>query len=280
MAVITITEILGGDNIAGSRITINDNFKRVANAINTLETRLDTSFTPGGSLNVGNALIRRYTNPTTTQIFNCEATGLFQGNLNVLLDLGISQSTSVGLDLTVNRNVTFSGAAIGGPWEFTSQVRSTFENEIVNEQLNGATVIAPALNPQPPTAGTTRVISSVIGYSVLRILTDTYAGVLGVSDADTIQLPIVGVGATPGQILTIILDGTLPSGTPMSGGLKITNINNAFAPGAVTTQLVMGAVTATNSADIRKLAVTLFADAAGWRVLNITQSTGVIDITY
>jgi hypothetical protein len=277
MAVVTITEILGGDNIAGSRITINDNFKRVANAINTLETRLDTSFTPGGSLNVGNALIRRYTNPTTTQIFNCEATGLFQGNLNVLLDLGISQSASVGLDLNVSRNVTFSGAAIGGPWEFTSQVRSTFENELVIEQLNAATVVAPALNPQPPTVGTTRTISSVIGYSVLRVLTDTYAGVLGVSDADTIQLPAVGVGATPGQILTVIIDGTFPSATPIPGGLKISATN--FATGAVTTQIVMGAITPTNSADIRKIAITLFADAAGWRVLNITQSTAG-DITY
>ena len=44
MATITITEILGNDNIAGSRVTINDNFKKVANAINTLETYLDTSF--------------------------------------------------------------------------------------------------------------------------------------------------------------------------------------------------------------------------------------------
>jgi len=68
MAVITITEILGGDNIAGSRLTLNDNFKKLANAINTIEKRLDTSFNPGGSLNVGNALIRKYTNAATTQI--------------------------------------------------------------------------------------------------------------------------------------------------------------------------------------------------------------------
>ena len=48
MAVISITEILGGDNISGSRITINDNFKRLTNAINTISlTASGTTFTAG-----------------------------------------------------------------------------------------------------------------------------------------------------------------------------------------------------------------------------------------
>ena len=53
MATVTITEILGGDNIAASRIVLNNNFTLLQNAINTLETRLNTSYVPGGSLNVG-----------------------------------------------------------------------------------------------------------------------------------------------------------------------------------------------------------------------------------
>jgi len=272
MAVITITEILGGDNIAGSRVTINDNFKRVANAINTIETRLDTSFTPGGSLNVGNALIKKYTNPTSLQIFTCEATGLFQGNLNVLLGLGVTQSANVGLDLTVNRNVLFDGAAVGGPWVFTSDVRSIFSDEIVNQQAFAGTTTAPILDPQALIGGgMNRNVTTVIGYSVLRINATTHTGVAPFN-CDTITLPTVGGGgATAGQILTIIIDGAA-GGTAMGGGFKLDKAPFApdgSAPGAF---LAMGFVTNTNTINIRKLAVTLFADSVGWRVLNITQA--------
>lgn len=276
MAVLTLTEILGGDNISGSRTTINDNFKRISTAVNAIETRLNTSFTPGGSLNVGNALIRRYTNPTTAQIFDCEATALIQGNLNVLLDLGVSQSASITLDAIVGRNVTFNGSAIGGPWVFTSNIRSNFTNEIINQQLYQGTVSAPAINLQAlPGAGAVRNISSVIGYSVLRINLSTYTGVAP-NDCEAIVLPPVGSGATPGQILHVIIDGAAGAALA-SGYFYISNTN--FAPGAVSTQIQMSNVTSTTSNDVRKMALTLFADAAGWRVLNITQSTAN-DITY
>lgn len=279
MAVITLTEILGGDNIAGSRITINDNFKRASNAINTLETRLDTSFTPGGSLNVGNALIRRYTNPTTAQIFDCEATALIQGNLNVLLDFGVSQSTSVTLDATVGRNINFTGSAVGGPWVFTSSVRSTFVNEVVNQQLYQGTVGAPAVNVQslPSTpSGTLRQIPSVIGHSVLRVDLSAYTSIAP-NDCEGIVLPTVA-SSTPGQILTVIIDG--PAGATLAGGFFTIAPTN-FAPGAVdaVNGIRMSIVTPTTSNDIRKLAVTIFADFSGWRVLNVTQAVAG-DITY
>jgi hypothetical protein len=273
MAVITLTEILGGDNIAGSRITINDNFKRVSNAINTLETRLDTSFTPGGSLNVGNALIRRYTNPTTAQIFDCEATGLFQGNLNVLLDMGVSQSATITLDTTIGRNVNFTGSAVGGPWTFTSNIRSTFTNELTNQQLYQGTVGAPAVDPQTLAGGgTIRNLLSVSGHSVLRIITTTYLTSLA-NDCDTINLPV----GTAGQILTIILDdttgATFPSANPMPTGFHISNTN--FAAGALTLAQISMANSGTNVTTARNAAVTLFADASGWRVLSFSG-----DVTY
>jgi hypothetical protein len=275
MAVITITEILGGDNIAGSRVTINDNFKRVTNAINTIETRLDTSFNPGGSLNVGNALIKKYTNPTSAQIFTCEATGLFQGNLNVLLDMGITQSLDVGLDFDSHKNVTFDGAAVGGPWQFVSNIRTVVTNEVANSQAYAANVVAPLLDPQTLTGvGTARSVASVIGFSVLRINAATYTG-LGTFNCDTIILPAVGTTAvTNGQILTIIIDG-LASATAMVGGFKIDP--STLAPGYASPIAIGAATIATNTTAIRKLAVTLFADSVGWRVLSITQpSAGII----
>lgn len=273
MAVITITEILGGDNIAGSRITINDNFKRLANAINTIETRLDTSFNPGGSLNVGNALIRRYTNPTSAQIFDCEATGLFQGNLSVLLDLGVTQSISTGLDLTVSRNTVFDGSAVGGG-SLLSQVRSTFTNEFVNQQLYTGTVSAPVVNPQSlpqiPSA-TTRAISSVANHSVLRIDLSTYDSTVTANSCDTIALPV----GTNGQILTVIID-TISTNAMTNFQIDTTsNFDSAYAG----TPIIIGNTNAPNTPGVKKLAVTLFYSTTGWRVLSVTQPLSG-DITY
>jgi len=269
MAVITITEILGGDNLAGSRLTLNDNFKKLASAINTIETRLDTSFNPGGSLNVGNALIRKYTNAVTSQIFTCEASALFQGNLNVSLDLGITKSINAGLDLNVSRNVLFDGAASGGG-SFVSQVRSTFKHEIVNQQLSDGTTIAPTLNPQTLSGGTSRNITTVVGYSVLRLDLSTYSGA-GTTNCDTIILPSVGgAGCTPGQILTVIIDTKSP--VPCPSGFQIDK--STLAPNAgtpVNIAIGVGTVINTDDVEVYKLAVTLFADHNGWRVLNVTQ---------
>ena len=263
MAVISITEILGGDNISGSRITINDNFKRLTNAINTIETRLDTSFNPGGSLNVGNALIRKYTNPTSSQIFTCEATGLFQGNLNVSLDLGVTQSITSGLDVTVGRNFVLSGAATGGG-SFTSQVKTSFEKDISNLQLWDGITAAPTLNPQSltPAGSAIRQINSVIGHSVLRLDLSTYDSATS-DNCDTITLPNVsGFGTTVqyGQILTIIID------VPSSNAMANFQINSSTL--ATGSNIIIGGAISLQSADIRKLAVTLFADHNGWRVLS------------
>jgi hypothetical protein len=274
MAVISITELLGGDNIAGSRITINENFKKLTNAINTIETRLDTSFNPGGSLNVGNALIRRYTNPTSSQIFTCEATGLFQGNLNVSLDLGVTRSITTGLDATIGRNFLLSGAATGGG-SFTSQVKSSFEREISNLQLWDGITAAPVVNPQAltPAGGTVRAIPSVIGHSVLRLDLSTYDSTTA-DNCDTIILPnISGAGTTLqyGQTLTVIID------TPSTNAM--TNFQIDASTLATSSNIIMGNITSMTSADIRKLAITLFADHNGWRVLHLAQST-TGDITY
>jgi hypothetical protein len=273
MATITLTEILGGDNIAGSRITINDNFKRVANSINTLETRLDTSFTPGGSLNVGNALILKYTNPTSAQIFTCEATGLFQGNLNVLLNLGVTQSISAGLDATVSRNFVLDGAAVGGG-SFLTQVRSTFENEVVNQQLFNGIPAAAALDlqtlPQLPSS-IIRAIPSVANHSVLRVDLGTYDAATPATACNVIQLPV----GTNGQVLTVIIDTIAPN--PCANFQIDTTAN--FDPGYSTTPIIIGNFSPPDSADVKKLAVTLYYSTTGWRVLNIAQGTSG-DITY
>ena len=278
MAVITVTEILGGDNLAGSRITINDNFKKVTNAINTLETRLDTSFVPGGSLNVGNALIRKYTNPTSAQIFDCEATGQFQGNLNVLLDVSVTQSISAGLDVTAGRNINFTGSS--GSGTFLSSIFSEFRTGFALTQLGAQTIAAPTLNPQTllPAGNISRnITASLVGYTVLRLDLSTYNSAT-VDNCEEIVLPAVGIGATLGQVITVIVDATSP--LAIGGGFKISNTN--FDPGYTLPIAIGVGPFGTDDVRIKKVAITLFADAAGWRVLNIAQpNVGVSpDVTY
>lgn len=272
MANITITELLGGDNIAGSRITINDNFKKLANAINTLEGRLDTSFNPGGALNVGNAIIKKYTNPTSAQIFTCEATGLFQGNLNVALNLGVTQSITAAQNLVVNKNVTFDGSAVGGG-ALLSQVPSTFENEFRNSQLGTGGLL---LDPQALAGGgTSRTMAagSLLGVSALRLNLSAYTGTAP-NDCDTITIP----QGTLGQVLTIFVQSVPAAATGLATfTISATNIASNAA-------IVFQANTAANFCTlngIRKLAITLFYDAAGWRVLNVANPGGSIySITY
>lgn len=271
MANITLTEILGGDNIAGSRITINDNFKKVANAINVLETRLDTSYNPGGALNVGNAIIKRYTNPTSAQIFTCEASGLFQGNLNVSLALAVTNNITVGQNLTVNKNITFDGTAVGGG-TFTSQITSIFEKEIRNSQLFTSSV----LDPQAIAgAGTSRTMApgSLNNASVLRLDLSTYTGTAP-NNCDTIVLPT----GQNGQIVTVFIED------PISAGISLSQFKIAGgAPLATSNDIVFRASSSVlfESADVRKLAVTLFYDQNGWRVINVANpGDGVYEIEY
>ena len=41
--IITLTEIQGTDSVSSSRITINNNFKKLAKAVGDIQTRIDTS---------------------------------------------------------------------------------------------------------------------------------------------------------------------------------------------------------------------------------------------
>ena len=280
MATVTITEILGSDNIAGSRITINSNFSNLATAINNLETRLDTSYTPGGSLNVGNALIKRYTNPVTAQIFTCEATGLFQGNLNVSKSVSITEALSVGTNLTVSGNVTFDDAATGGG-TFVSELPFDLDAAFSSPQLDGQSASnAYLLNPQSlsqtPSA-TVRAIAAGSNFpkiGVIRLNFSTYAPGTTATSCDTVQLPAVGsANVTPGQVVTVIIDQPAATGTT-GATFKISSTNLATG---YNNDIELNDITVidSDSFELRKVAVTLYADTQvgnGWRVLNSTPS--------
>ena len=191
MATITITEILGSDNIAGSRITINSNFSKLVNAINTIETYLDSSFVPGASLNVGSALIKRYTRPITDQIFTCEATGLFGGNLNVGQDSGVTRDSVVGRHETVHGNFTLDGT-VGVASIFTSTIPHSHDGSIISPQLYASNASnSLAIDPQtlttPTTTSTARNIPTTSPNPLTTSATTAFSSPLDFATAPKIR---------------------------------------------------------------------------------------------
>jgi hypothetical protein len=280
MATITITEILGSDNIAGSRPTINDNFKKVAAAINTLETYLDTSFVPGAALNVGSALVKRYTRPITDQIFTCEATGLFNGNLNVGQDLGVTRDFTVGRHQTIHGNVTLDGT-VGINSIFTSSIPFSQDASMINLQLNaGLTTNSLVVDTQaltsPTSTSATRIITTTTTFpkvSVIRLSWANYTG-SGTNNCTAIDLPAVSdANVKAGQIITLLVDAPAPLGTSgIDLELSVTNLDSAYTSVKFNS---FSSFQADNTA-IRQAAITLYADTTGWRILNSVGTTVVI----
>lgn len=280
MATVTITEILGSDNIAGSRITINSNFSNLATAINNIEARLDTSFTPGGSLNVGNALIKRYTNPVTAQIFTVEASALIQGNLNVSKTLSITEALNVGTDLTVSGNVTFDDAATGGG-TFACELPFDLDAAQSSPQLDGqsgsnAYLLNPQTLSQSPSANVRQIAAGAnfpkIG--VIRLNYSTYAPGITATSCEKIQMPAVSsANVTPGQVVTVVIDQPAATGTTGAYfGISSTNLAAGYDQDILLSGIT-GAFIDSDSYELRKVAVTLYADTQvgnGWRVLSST----------
>lgn len=277
MATVTITEILGSDNIAGSRITINSNFSKLTNAINTLETYLDSSFTPGAALNVGSALVKKYTRPITDQIFTCEATGLFGGNLNVGQDSGVTRDSVVGRNETVHGNFTLDGT-VGVTSIFTSAIPHSHDGSVISPQLYAAStsnslVIDPQALTQPTSTNAARNITTTSSFkkvSVIRLDWSNYTG-SGTANCDTIILPTVtDVNVGNGQIITLLIDAAAPAGTSISFALDSSTLDGAGAAGtAYENGVVFNATPGdADSGTMRQTAITLYADDNGWRILH------------
>jgi hypothetical protein len=85
---ISVTEILGTDSLAGSRLVINDNFNVLADAVNDVLVYLNTS---SGTLTnltslTTNTLTVGLSSPrlqVTTSVFNITANPVVQGNMNL-----------------------------------------------------------------------------------------------------------------------------------------------------------------------------------------------------
>ena len=273
MATVTITEILGSDNIAGSRITINSNFTKLANSINTLETYLDTSFTPGAALNVGSALVKKYTRPITDQIFTCEATGLFGGNLNVSQDLGVTRDSVVGRHTTLHGNLNLDGTN-GSTSAFTSSIPVSQNAANINPQFyETASLNTLFINPQtlttPSSTSTARNIVATTSFNkvnTIRLDWSTYNSAVPATNCKAIILPTTNVAQ--GQIINLLVDYPAPLGTTGTDlELDITNLDPCYTSILFNNNLAPALVEADDTR-LRQAAITLYYDTTGWRILN------------
>jgi hypothetical protein len=280
MATITITEMLGSDNVAGSRITINENFKKVADAINTIENYLDTSFVPGAALNVGSALVKKYTRPITDQIFTCEATGLFGGNLNVSQDLGVTRDAVTGRHHTIHGNLVLDGTNAVGNKVTASipfDVNAAFSSpQFYASATSNSLVIDPQTLTTPTTTSTTRNIVTTSTFpktSVIRLNWSNYTGAT-TFNCDSIILPAVtDPNVTQGQILTVMVDNPAPSGTTgIDLSIDVTNLDSSYSSITFNTDPGVPA----DDARLRQAVITFVADTNGWRVLHAVGATVTI----
>lgn len=273
MASITITQLLGGDNIAGSRITINDNFAKLAAAINTQETYLDTSATPGAALNVGSALIKKYTRAITAQIFTCEATGLFGGNLNVGQDSGVTRDLTVGRNATIHGGLTLDGTA-GGTLASTIPISQDAGN--INPQFYGTGNCLIQDTQALVGSGTTRAIVATSNFKKVNTIHLNYANYTGVApfDCSTITLPsVTDANVINGQVITVMISAPAGSGTA-NFGIDISTLDT----GTYSNVLFNSTNTyATSAPVLRQSVITLFAGANGWRVLSAVGSNVAVN---
>lgn len=111
MAQISLTDLLGTDNIALSRTTINQNFQTTENAINTIENFLNT--TPaGGELTIGSIEITLGANAVTDELFLNRGSGRFEGNLFVDQNLSVGNNLSIS-DVLSARSANITGGVTG-----------------------------------------------------------------------------------------------------------------------------------------------------------------------
>lgn len=259
MATINLTEILGSDNIAGSRITINDNFKKLANSVNTFETYLDTAFTPGGSLNIGTFLVKRYTNPATTNLFTCEASGRFDGNLTV------TGALAAGGAATFSNNVTLGTTGV-----FTIGVPVTQSSGFTNPQFSSSalTINLQELGSPGATARSIGATADFANISVVRLSLTGYSGTSS-TNCRAIILPATGaVGYNYGQCVTFLVDTPAPVGASATFGIALTNLDQSGPTATYTNVLFNATGTDAPLSKMRQSAITVTAGFNGWRVIN------------
>lgn len=222
MATITMIDLLGTDNVAVSRTDINTNFQTVENAVNTLETYLDT--TPaGGSFSIGSATINLGANAVTDVLFNNQASSNIDGNCTVGLDLTVGGVATVA-NATVPNQLLLTGTGV------SPEVVIGSAGNNVPVVLRNITLADEELATEAPQTASTDTVAGTGIYQVnidgkRKILLDYSTFGLSNTSANFIQL-VSGTAPLTGQRVWIGIEGI--DNTLFADGVYI--LNTGFDP--------------------------------------------------
>lgn len=216
---ITLQTILATNSFSASRIIINNNFNAIKTTIDAMEGYLNSST---GALSATSAYVERGSNPTSTTLFTCEASGIFGGNLSIGGSTGLTTTA-----LTVTNGVTITGGDVllsNASRKLEVSGKMVMDSEIIFKDYGDSFLNASDPASYDPAnvsviSGTHKeAIISVVGLHSILLDFSTYDTVLGFI-VKSFSLP---TGNTVGQTLEIVVKTEAISGIYM----EKTNIAN------------------------------------------------------
>lgn len=207
---ITLQTILATNSFSASRTIINNNFTAVKTSIDALDSYLNSST---GALTVTSTYVERGSNPTSTTLLTCEASGVFGGNLSVNGTSGLT-STSI----TASTGITVTGGDVvlsNASNKLDISGKLVLDGEIVHKDFGNSFIEAADPASYSIINGTQATLAVTGVHSILLDFT-TWNGTT--KNILSVELP---VGNTTGQTLELIVK------TGAIVGVFIDNVNIA-----------------------------------------------------
>jgi hypothetical protein len=201
MAQITITTIDLDDDLSLYRPITNDNMKILRDAINELETYLDTTTK---ELAIRKVTIERGANPVTANLLINEGSFINNGNVRIDGDLQvISNSNTISLETTVNidgGNLTLVDSS-GDTRSFINEGKNVLQSTVY-ETLNEAIIASDPLNATIDPAGKNLIFLNWAAYT---------GGAGFENERMTISAGVEG------QTIDLVISGWPGGGVPLPG---------------------------------------------------------------
>jgi hypothetical protein len=187
MGLISVTEIQGYDSISASRLTINDNFSVISDAVNGVLTLFNTSAGTIDLTSIGTGSI-------SAKALTISSTSTINGTLNVSGTTSLTNVLSTGT-LTVNQ-ILFSGAS----YIFLRELKASGSNTLTGINIYGVTGGTGSNTISIKTNGTFdyMVMPRVATKSDLLNLQNPHVGTIAYIIGTTSIALCVGTSNTPG----------------------------------------------------------------------------------
>ena len=222
MAQISVTEILATDIIAASRVTINENFNIVRDAINEIENNLNTTTR---SLSIRNITIERGSSNVNDILFENQASSEIDGNLFVAGNLNITDGGSNTILFEVNTVIDGGDLTINNP-----------VNQFINEGKNiirGITRIENYQTINVAQLNNAGLISPEITTTDKRIIYLDFS-TFDSGDSNNDNAQIILLAGEEGQIIDLIVSDFPAGGVPTpvnSGHIESNNLASSITQG-------------------------------------------------